>query len=483
MVRLAPAALVVALLVASAAAFAYTERLKLTPSPILGTQVSKLFSPTCDCETGTARIAFRLRHRDRVTVAIIDRHGAVVRTLFAGRLEPRGLVVALWDGRSDSGIVLPDGSYRPRVKLALNRRTIVLPNPIRVDTTRPVVDLRSARPRVFSPDGDQRADRVVLTYHVNELARASLYVDGRRAVVKRGSREDGTIEWFGKVQGRKAAPGVHELNLVARDLAGNLSAPTPAVRVALRYIALGRTRVVVRPGRHFRVARFGRREAAQVAPRRPLGDRHSGNDPHPGPEAPRPLHPDCARPWTRCARGRHREDVVVSEFARVAGPTAAFGLAALMVGSHRWVRLAGLGAWAAGLLGLAVSLAPATGTARPGRWRRRRAARGGRDRLAAAAAALATPVRDSGLRAGTLPRQARGRAGESALAPVRDRGGLALALAWQLAREPIRARELGPVAWPLAAFVAWTGLTLVWTHDLRKGAIFLGAFILPFGLF
>ena len=35
---------------------------------------------------------------------------------------------------------------------------------------------------------------------------------------------------------------------------------------------------------------------------------------------------------------------------------------------------------------------------------------------------------------------------------------------------------------PLAAFVAWTGLTLVWSVDLREGAIFVGAFVLPFGL-
>ena len=61
-------------------------------------------------------------------------------------------------------------------------------------------------------------------------------------------------------------------------------------------------------------------------------------------------------------------------------------------------------------------------------------------------------------------------------------GALALALAWQLLRGDDRARELGPLAWPLAAVVAWTGLALLWTDDLRQGAIFLAAFVLPFGL-
>ena len=38
------------------------------------------------------------------------------------------------------------------------------------------------------------------------------------------------------------------------------------------------------------------------------------------------------------------------------------------------------------------------------------------------------------------------------------------------------------VTWPLAAFVAWSGLTLAWTGDLRQGSITLLFFFLPFGL-
>ena len=57
-----------------------------------------------------------------------------------------------------------------------------------------------------------------------------------------------------------------------------------------------------------------------------------------------------------------------------------------------------------------------------------------------------------------------------------------IALGWQLAREDGRNRELGPIALPLAAFVAWTGLALLWTDDVRQGAIFLAAFVLPFGV-
>jgi O-antigen ligase len=58
----------------------------------------------------------------------------------------------------------------------------------------------------------------------------------------------------------------------------------------------------------------------------------------------------------------------------------------------------------------------------------------------------------------------------------------AASLLWQLLRGDSRTRELGPVAWPLGAVVMWTGLSLVWSLDVRKGSIFLAAFVLPFGL-
>ena len=59
---------------------------------------------------------------------------------------------------------------------------------------------------------------------------------------------------------------------------------------------------------------------------------------------------------------------------------------------------------------------------------------------------------------------------------------LVVALGWQLLRGDDRERELGPIALPLAAVVGGPGLALFWTDDLRLGAIFLAAFVLPFGL-
>ncbi len=255
MARYAPAALVAALLVATGLAFAYTEQLKLTRSPILSTRVPlKVFSPTCECATDRARISFVLREPDRVTVEMIDARGEPVRTLVDERPTRRDRRLNLtWNGRDDAGSVVPEGRYRPEVRLAEQRRTIVLPNPIRVDTTLPVIQLVSARPRVFSPDGDRRRDRVRVAYRADGPARVSLFADGMRVGRKRGLQEEGRIDWTGRLDGEPPVPGIHVLELRAEDEAGNTSKPSRAVDVLIRYVALGRDRIETLPGARFSV--------------------------------------------------------------------------------------------------------------------------------------------------------------------------------------------------------------------------------------
>jgi hypothetical protein len=251
--RFAPAALVAALLVATALAFAYTEALKLTKSPILGTQVTKVFSPVCDCSTDVASIEFRLRKADLVDVEIVDERRDVVRSLVTRQREARGPVEIIWNGRDEAGAIVPDGSYRPRVRLERQRRTILLPNSIRVDSTPPTIEISRVAPRVFSPDGDRRADRVIVTYRADERVRATLYVDGVPRVVKRGSEPRGDIAWFGRVEGEALPQGKYKLAVGATDVAGNVGVRPPPRTVAVRYVALGRDRIETLPGRRFSV--------------------------------------------------------------------------------------------------------------------------------------------------------------------------------------------------------------------------------------
>jgi hypothetical protein len=245
--------IVLALLGATAAAFAVTERLKLERSPVTGTQVDPVFSPVCECARDVARISIVLRRRETVTLDILDRDGRSIRTIVQKRQEPAGRVSYSWDGRDNRDRVVPEGIYRPRVQLERNGRTIVLPNPMRVDATAPVISLVRVFPRVFSPDSDGRRDRVTASYRIDERARAVMLVDGRQRVQSKFRELEGRLVWFGRVNGRVVRPGSYEIRLRAVDRAGNRSRRTRAVPVRVRFVELSRETIEVGAGKRFSV--------------------------------------------------------------------------------------------------------------------------------------------------------------------------------------------------------------------------------------
>jgi hypothetical protein len=225
--RNAPTILALLLIVATATAFAVTQRLKLEPSPISQARVSDVFSPVCRCASRAASIEFSLRRADDVRIAVRTGSGEV--TVAEGSFA-QGDVHVRWDGRDASGELVPDGTYHPFVELKRAGRTIDLPNPIRVDTIRPSIKFTSLRPRLFRPG----AEKLRVTYRVSEHAHALLFVDGRRRVFTASTRLRGRLQWYGKVRGHLIRPGRHKVKLVAEDLAGNRSAPTPWVVVRVR---------------------------------------------------------------------------------------------------------------------------------------------------------------------------------------------------------------------------------------------------------
>jgi hypothetical protein len=251
--RLPQTLIVLALLGATAAAFAFTERLKLERSPITGTRVDRVFSPVCECARDVAVISFVLRKAGTVTVQLLDSDGRPVRTLVQDREEQRGRLSYTWDGRDDALRIVEDGVYRPRVLLDEHGRTIVLPNPIRVDTKAPRIRLLRVFPQVFSPDGDGRRDRLVARYEIDEPARAMMLVNGRRRVLGKFRSTDGQLVWFGRIDGRSVRPGTYEIRVRAFDRAGNRSSSRRTVPVVVRYLELARERIEVAAGRRFSV--------------------------------------------------------------------------------------------------------------------------------------------------------------------------------------------------------------------------------------
>jgi hypothetical protein len=173
---------------------------------------------------------------------------------------------------------------------------------------------------------------------------------------------------------------------------------------------------------------------------------------------------------------------VSATVAQVSGAVGALGLALLLVAPRRDLRIGGLALWALGCGLLTVYLAPH-----------------GHHRVLAAAAVLGLVAAVLGawivLRVpwtlalavlACVPARIPVHVGSTQANLLLPLYGVvivaAIALAWQLFGDDRRSRELGPLAWPLAIFIGWTGLSFLWTKDVRQGAIELLFFVLPFGL-
>jgi hypothetical protein len=221
--RHAATALVLAVLVGTAVAFAETERLKLQPTPIEESFVQPAFSPVCSCPQATAAIRLRLHRADTVTVRIRDVSGDIVRVLVEDRRLPSGRTELGWDGRDDAGVRAPDGRYRVEVELTGADRTFRLPQLTTLDTVLPSAQVVSYRPKVPQP-----RQRMRVFYRVSEPAHGVLFVNGRRRIVTHTKLRAAKLDWRPQRKGR------HRLQLAALDLAGNLGPLTPVFVVRVR---------------------------------------------------------------------------------------------------------------------------------------------------------------------------------------------------------------------------------------------------------
>jgi hypothetical protein len=242
------------LLVATAAAFAITEKLKLTKSAVYGTLVSTRLSPTCGCAHGKARIFFKLRRADDITVSILNAHEQEV-AILAAQHYPRGPLTLRWNGRDDEGRRAPDGSYRVQVHLSGQHQTIDLPNRIVLDTTPPKIVSVVENRDIFSPDGDHQSDFVRLTYTLSKPAHVILYLGGTRIHRTYRARVKGSISWFGDGPDGTLGAGTYTLMLGAVDLNGNTTpvAERWPVHLQIRFITLASTKIAARAGRRFSI--------------------------------------------------------------------------------------------------------------------------------------------------------------------------------------------------------------------------------------
>ena len=101
---------VLALLAATAAAFAVTERLSSSGARSLA-RASTVSSLRFASARDVAVISIVLRRRETVTLDILNRDGHSIRTIVRKRREAAGRVFYIWDGRDNSDRVVPEGVY------------------------------------------------------------------------------------------------------------------------------------------------------------------------------------------------------------------------------------------------------------------------------------------------------------------------------------------------------------------------------------
>jgi hypothetical protein len=132
------------LVIATFGAFFVAQRLKNAPSVVQQFTLTPLFSPNRDGRKDRAYVNFKLKGTDDVTVSVINHEGDEVRVLADDRrLAAYTPTRFMWNGRTDAGALAPDGSYRIRITLRREGRSITLQRIVRLDLTPP-------RPRVIS---------------------------------------------------------------------------------------------------------------------------------------------------------------------------------------------------------------------------------------------------------------------------------------------------------------------------------------------
>jgi hypothetical protein len=133
------AAVVFALLVvATAGAFAWSQRLKRDPlvlDRVSFVAVPRIhphapavhaFTPNGDCRFDRIRIRFRVTRSDRADVQVVKPGGKLIVTLARGvYLKRYHFFTYYWDGLTRNDGIAPPGRYKLRVKLLGQERTLV----------------------------------------------------------------------------------------------------------------------------------------------------------------------------------------------------------------------------------------------------------------------------------------------------------------------------------------------------------------------
>ncbi|HUX19924.1 MAG TPA: FlgD immunoglobulin-like domain containing protein [Spirochaetia bacterium] len=226
---------------------------KEAPQISVQTSGPQYLSPNGDGVKDTADLSFSVTLRvksdkgfvPQYGLTIEDSSGSLVRTIteteksdinwfvkiFTGYKDFTLKKTVTWDGKNDSGQVVPDGTYKAKlfvVDANGNKQSADLSNFI-VDTKAPTVSISAPNGLLFSPNGDGNMDTLQIdqTDGTEEALWTGTFTDSGGTVVRTMKWENGapkSFAWDGMDDNGKVVPdGTYSYTLSSTDLAGNKS--------------------------------------------------------------------------------------------------------------------------------------------------------------------------------------------------------------------------------------------------------------------
>jgi hypothetical protein len=258
--RRTPAIVFGVLVAATFAAFFVAQRLKNAPSVVQQFNAYYVFSPNGDGRLDRARVTFKVKKADDVTVEMVNSDGDPVKTLLDDRhLDAYAPIkpALRWDGTDDDGQTVPDGRYRVRITLRHLGRSVVPQRSILKDTTPPKPKVISIGPaKVYGPELLPEPDGKPAEIHFGlALFQAKIMIFRtapgqprlvRSAVLggKSETRPEAKVtswKWDGTNDaGRRVSPGTYLAVVQWRDLARNIGNSVPLDRAGLPILTRGK---------------------------------------------------------------------------------------------------------------------------------------------------------------------------------------------------------------------------------------------------
>jgi outer membrane protein OmpA-like peptidoglycan-associated protein/flagellar hook assembly protein FlgD len=185
-----------------------------------------VFSPNADGVKDRVTIQPKLKVTEGVSrydLRILDSQGQILRKVEGQNRAPQDFA---WDGLDSSGRRLPDGEYQAELILDYQKgdHHEVRTAAFRIDTKAPTIEL-SAEYSLFSPDGDERKDKLpVRQSSSEEVLWEGEFRNAKAEVVRsyywKGKATD--FQWDGKDEnGNKIPDGSYSYTISSTDQAGN----------------------------------------------------------------------------------------------------------------------------------------------------------------------------------------------------------------------------------------------------------------------